>query len=448
MRPTSVLYFCAGPPRRPRDFSGGSPPTTSPVDLLAWVLAPPAAQTWLILKALIQGPRRTQVGASELSFRCVRNWSSREPPYTIGVYTRCGPCAEKPIMRKSSLWWAVRRLLKSWERIVHVAHPYSIASITSALNSLILSDSRAFRRSYSWELYFLTLAQAAPIRRLISMSRSAFSLIAPPRYTNSVVCLYRCPAASIRSAFDAVWGWDRKCMASVFFSDTVSPNSWHVTTITPIILVSPRGDVDTTPASSAYSIPHTARRTISNVPSFLGLPSSPFGASSRYTKSEMISGSSVNLCRTTMMTAAKNILNNSGDNTHPCRSPWQTLNHAEKSPSSNCTRALIPSWDMRMILIIRGGTPKRASISHNSTRSTESYAFARSMKQISREVLLVRPSSWSLRTTNIISVVERWGRKPDYSLGRIPASSQKSPSRLATILRRTLPACATRERPL
>ena len=56
-------------------------------------------------------------------------------------------------MRKSSLWWAVRRLLKSWERIVHVAHPYSIASITSALNSLILSDSRAFHRSYNWELY-------------------------------------------------------------------------------------------------------------------------------------------------------------------------------------------------------------------------------------------------------------------------------------------------------
>ncbi|CAN0314236.1 unnamed protein product, partial [Ascophyllum nodosum] len=57
------------------------------------------------------------------------------------------------------------------------------------------------------------------------MSRSALSLIAPPRYTNSVVCLYRCPAASIHSAFDAVWGWDHMCMASVFFSDTVSPNS-------------------------------------------------------------------------------------------------------------------------------------------------------------------------------------------------------------------------------
>ena len=162
-------------------------------------------------------------------------------------------------MRKSSLWWAVRRLLTSWECIVHMAHPYSIASITSALNSLILSDGRAFRRSYNWELYFLTHAQVAPMRRLISVSRFVLSLIAPPRYANSVVCLYRCPAASIRSAFDAVLEWDHRFMASVFFSDIVSPNSWHATTMTSIILVSPRGDVGTPPASSAYSIPHTAR---------------------------------------------------------------------------------------------------------------------------------------------------------------------------------------------
>ena len=92
------------------------------------------------------------------------------------------------MMCKNNLWWAVRRLLKSLEHIVHVAHPYSIASITSTLNSLILSDSRAFRRSYDWEVHFLTLAQAAPMRRLISVSRSALSLIAPLRYTNSVVC--------------------------------------------------------------------------------------------------------------------------------------------------------------------------------------------------------------------------------------------------------------------
>ena len=75
-----------------------------------------------------------------------------------------------------------------------------------------------------------------------------------------------------------------------------------------------------------------------------------------------------------------------------------------------------------MTLIIRGGTPKRASTSHSSTRSTETYAFARSIKQISSEILLVRPSSCSLRTTNIISVVECWARKPHCSSGKVAKS--------------------------
>ena len=101
-----------------------------------------------------------------------------------------------------------------------------------------------------------------------------------------------------------------------------------------------------------------------------------------------------------------------------------------------------------MILIIRGGTPKSASTTHNSTRLTESYAFARSMKQISSEVLLAHPSSYSLRTSNIVPVVEDCGRKPHCSSEIIPAFSQTSSNQLATILRRTLSACATRERPL
>ena len=128
----------------------------------------------------LESPCRTRAPANpSWRFRIVVSMRSepvlsRTSLYDRGLYPMRS-LRRKPIMRKSSLWWAVRRLLKSWERIVHVAHPYSIASITSALKSLILSDSRAFRRSYSWELYFLTLAQAAPIRRLISMSRSALA---------------------------------------------------------------------------------------------------------------------------------------------------------------------------------------------------------------------------------------------------------------------------------
>ena len=44
---------------------------------------------------------------------------SRTSLYDRGLYPMRS-LRRKPIMRKSSLWWAVRRLLKSWERIVHV----------------------------------------------------------------------------------------------------------------------------------------------------------------------------------------------------------------------------------------------------------------------------------------------------------------------------------------
>ena len=74
---------------------------------------------------------------------------SRASPYDRGLYP-VRSLHRKPMTRKNSLWWAVRRLREFGERIVHVAHPYRIASTTPALNSLIFSDNRAFRRSYNW----------------------------------------------------------------------------------------------------------------------------------------------------------------------------------------------------------------------------------------------------------------------------------------------------------
>ena len=87
---------------------------------------------------------------------------------------------------------------------------------------------------------------------------------------------------------------------------------------------------------------------------------------------------------------------------------------------------------------------KTGNIFHSSTQSIRSYLFARLIKQASIEVLLVRPNPCSLRTTNLISAVQRWGRKPRCSSGRIPAFSQKSSRQLHTTLWRTLPVCATR----
>ena len=50
-------------------------------------------------------------------------------------------------------------------------------------------------------------------------------------------------------------------MVSVFFADTVSANARQTSTITSIIIAGPCGDRETMQASSAYSMPHTARRT-------------------------------------------------------------------------------------------------------------------------------------------------------------------------------------------
>ena len=57
---------------------------------------------------------------------------ARDPPDSLENFLEL----VHPRRRRSTCpWWAVRRLLKSWERIVHVAYPYSIASITSTLNT-------------------------------------------------------------------------------------------------------------------------------------------------------------------------------------------------------------------------------------------------------------------------------------------------------------------------
>ena len=170
-------------------------------------------------------------------------------------------------------------------------------------------------------------------------------------------------------------------MISVFFADTVNEKARQTSAITCIILASPCGDRETMQASSAYSMPHTARRTYSIA------CSGPIdvGGSFRCTSSARMAGSSLNLWRTTVSTAAKKMLNNSGDSTHPCRTPCSTSNQSEQTPSSGRKQALMPSWNCRMTAIIRGGTPMRVSTCHRRVRSTVSYAFWRSMKHMKRD---------------------------------------------------------------
>ena len=66
----------------------------------------------------------------------------------------------------------------------------------------------------------------------------------------------------------------------------------------------------------------------------------------------------------------------------------------------------------------------RVSTYHRGVRSAVSYAFWRSMKHMKRDTPAFRPISYSLRITNIISVVERFDRSPHCSSGNSPFGSQ------------------------
>ena len=101
-----------------------------------------------------------------------------------------------------------------------------------------------------------------------------------------------------------------------------------------------------------------------------------------------------------------------------------------------------------MTEIIFCGTLKRSSTVQKRVQSTESYALVRSIKQTYNVICFFRANSCSRRMTNIISVVERFGRKPLCSSDRIPTRSQYLLRRRAMIFGSILPACATSEMPL
>ena len=92
-------------------------------------------------------------------------------------------------------------------------------------------------------------------RRVTSILKSRFALVGPPKYTNSVVCLYPWPAAvALNDTVSTFFVCSHTI--SVMASETVSPKDARAVTITAITLSKPPGDRDAMPASSAYSIPH------------------------------------------------------------------------------------------------------------------------------------------------------------------------------------------------
>ena len=157
-------------------------------------------------------------------------------------------------------------------------------------------------------------------------------------------------------------------MISVFFVDMVNAKA-RQTTMSSTILASPCRNRETIQASSAYSMSHTARRTLAIAVSGPDDVCSSF----RCIRSARMTVSSLNLWRKTVSTTAKNILNNSEDGTYPYRSPCSTSNKSEQTPSSGRIQVLIPSWNCWITAIIRGGTPMRVSTCHRRMRPTVSY---------------------------------------------------------------------------
>ena len=114
-------------------------------------------------------------------------------------------------------------------------------------------------------------------------------------------------------------------MVYVFFADTVKAKDRQTSTMTSIILASPCGDRETMQASSAYSLPYTARRTSP----IAGSGPIDVGGFFKGTILARMTVSSLNGRRTTIRTPARKSMNYSRDSTHPCRSSCSPSNYSE-----------------------------------------------------------------------------------------------------------------------
>lgn len=206
--------------------------------------------------------------------------------------------------------------------------PNGGASIVSAFGSWTLTFHDAFGRSKSSRENQLVHAHAALLQLFISCVSSPSSLITRPRYRNLVACACFWPSVPMTSggtggvggspSFGGSSGTRIKRL-SVFFSDVARPKAPNTSTTAVINHTRmPSGDLEASPASSAYSIPHTAFRARSSG-AFAPIPVS----SPRYFVSLRMTSSSLNPPENYSSSNAflKEMLNSSGDSTRPCRGP-------------------------------------------------------------------------------------------------------------------------------
>ena len=121
--------------------------------------------------------------------------------------------------------------------------PYSDVSATSAFSIRTFSHQRTPEWSYILTLHRREHDHALWSRRYTSTQRPLSALIAPPKYTNSTVCLYTWPAAeTVNGTFHPLFVC--RHIVSVLVPDAATLHTAHAFTINAVILSNPSGDRD------------------------------------------------------------------------------------------------------------------------------------------------------------------------------------------------------------
>ena len=143
------------------------------------------------------------------------------------------------MIRRRNLWCAVRSSAKCSLPRIHVTHPYSRVSITSALHAQLQSE----RGSLHIVQFPLELTVACPCESdppFDIWHNIGACVDKTAQIQKGVVCLCLWPAASMTSGeVQGAWSGVRSSMVTVFFSDTVRPAASKTVTMTVIIFARP-----------------------------------------------------------------------------------------------------------------------------------------------------------------------------------------------------------------
>ena len=144
--------------------------------------------------------------------------------------------------------------------------------------------------------------------------------------------------------------------------------------------------------------------------------------------------------------ADRKMENSVGASTHPCLTPFVTLNDSDTSPPT-LTFAIIPVCSASIIVVNFSGHPYFLSSCHSPVLPTVSIALLKSTNTMYSGRSYSMHFSCSCRRQNIISTVLRLPLKP-HSVSGTTSGVMWVDSLLSRILAKILPAMERREIPL